>query len=1783
MTKHPLTITRARENNLKNISLRIEHDTFTTVTGLSGSGKSSLAFETVYAEGQRRYVETFSPYTRQFLDKVKKPDVDHIENVRPAIAIQQRTRVHNSRSTVGTLTNINDYLAVLWSNLATATCPTCGTQMERWPAHRVAHFLATLVKEDENFDHLLITAPFTCATGALLPELERLSLLGFSRLFLQKQASIIKVEELLQGQNIEDLFADSETTSILLSRAKGTRTPIRTLQEAIEQAYAVNDAHVCEVFIQRTGGSNYEALRFSDKVGCPQCGETSHLLPRPRPQLFSFNHPVGACPICRGFGKTLAVDLARIIPDPQLSLAGGAIQCWSGPKAQTERRDLKRFCEEKDIPYSSTAWADLTAEQQHLILTTKTKKFWGVIPWFDWLESKKYKMHVRIFLAKYRTQKTCEQCDGKRLIAAARAYQIDEQSITDMWQLPIGSLASWLSDLQKKLGEDGDLPRQLNDVFSSLLTRLRYLEDLGLTYLTLDRQARSLSGGETQRVNLATALGSDLVSTHFVLDEPSVGLHPHDTERLIKSVRALTKRGNSVLAVEHDIDFIEASDAIIEIGPGSGHKGGTIVYNGSLENWQQFDPRKGRPEDEKRRTGPITDLLSIQVDSVRNLKDFAVKIPLYHVVCITGVSGSGKSTLITEVIQKGWDARENEATEGFEISGLERVRQLLVVDQSPLAKSPRANVATYTKIWEIIRTLLAGTEEARAHGLTKSSFSFNVDGGRCSSCKGAGFVREDMQFLSDLYIPCDTCLGKRFQPLVLDVKVRGKNVSELLNLPIAECVEIFADIPKISESAQLLDKLGLGHLTLGHPLSELSGGEAQRLKLVPFIQERSNERSLLIFDEPTTGLHLYDVYRLIDVLRFLRDEGHSVFCVEHNLALIDAADWIVDLGPEGGEKGGTLMASCSRKDFIDHKDSHTARYLKAYTHATTRRKESSAEVKTNTKRLTGRSDDLAKAITICGARTHNLKGIDISIPLGEFVALTGVSGSGKSSIAKDILYAEGQRRYLDCLSPYARQFVQDLPKPDIDSITNILPTICVYQHTFQPSALSTVGTMSEVYNFLRLLFAKIGQQYCPDHPTEIIGNSSAEEIADNISRYTSRLRLLAPVIKQKKGIHRPVIERALSLELNEIRVDGILRKPGAFPEGLEKQRVHTIEYVIAHFDPQQVNKEIIAECVAQGLALGGGELVVLSPHSEEIVSTSRTCRHCQKGFFKPDPEDLSFNSRRGRCPTCHGTGVKGKKICPACEGSRLQPVGRNIRLDGRTIHELSLLTAPELLKLFESLSLSSRHSFIAEPVLREVRAKLTTLIELGLEYIPLNRDCTALSGGELQRLRLASALGSPLTGVLYIFDEPSSGLHPLENRKVLKKLREITDKGNSVIMIEHDAESILATDSTIDVGPGGGRDGGRIVFTGPTHELLNQQTSPTAQAILSSRTALREVRDSASFLTIEGGEIHTVHISRLEIPLHTLTAVIGVSGSGKSSLVRGIIAKTLETGRSKTTWSSRSTGARISSDVAIERVIEIDQKPIGKNARSTPASYLKIFDHLRKLFAATLEAKSRGWDASYFSYNTGKGRCPACNGLGTIRLEMNFLADARIICEQCSGDRYSEEAQSIRFSGLGMSDILKLTFTEARGLFTHHRAIHHSIHLTCDLGLGYLTLGQDSSTLSGGESQRLKLVSELARRGSGHTLYILDEPTTGLHKADVSLLLNTLSSLVDKGNSVLLIEHDEDVIRSADYLIEMGPGPGEQGGQVVFQGTPKQIVGTSTAWGTLLHSREGGIQNAANS
>src|SRR5688572_11184906 len=951
-TRSPIVVRGARTHNLKNIDVTVPAGKLVIVTGVSGSGKSSLAFDTIYAEGQRRYVESLSAYARQFLERMEKPDVDRIEGICPAIAIRQKNSVRNPRSTVGTTTEIHDYMRLLFARVGRTYCRQCGKDVTRETAELVAKRLQALPEGSRlliGFELPLVAMSSNGSGGDaepgddgdngddadLLPARPRPSALDASRQTLDTLRRRGFGRVLIDGAAvaIEDVASDSlkgrTSIEVVVDRVKVDHDVLTRLTDSVETSYREGGGAAFAVALGN-GGEPDSRIVFSEKFECRTCNIAYET---PQPRLFSFNNPFGACATCNGFGNIIELDMALVVPDPTKSINQGAIEPWTKPHYRSHLAELKRTAKKTPIRLD-VPWSDLTDEERHLVVEGDGD-YDGVRGFFRWLERKKYKVHVRVFLSRYRGYQACPDCGGARLRREARNVRVGGLTIDAVSAQTVRQAQDFFAQLQLTEKETTVADKVLREI----RRRLAFLADVGLDYLTLDRLSSTLSGGESQRINLATSLGSALVGTLYVLDEPSIGLHARDNQRLIDILRQLRDQGNTVLVVEHDEDMIRVADHVVDIGLGAGEQGGRVVYSGDLAGLM-LEPRSLTAKYLRhelsipvpvRRPG-LTQRIRLRGAAEHNLKDVDVEIPLNTLTCVTGVSGSGKSTLVHDVLYaaikraKGdWDRRVGRYGS---LDGLEYISDVVLVDQAPIGRTPRSNPVTYLKAFDPIRELFSLTKDARSRGLTASHFSFNVPGGRCEACQGEGEVRVEMQFLADVFVPCEQCNGMRFKPQVLEVRYRGKSVHGVLEMTVREALTFFSGSPKVLRRLHVLDEIGLGYLRLGQPATTLSGGEAQRIKIAAHLVSMSGERVLYILDEPTTGLHFDDIAKLLGAFRKLVEAGHTLLVIEHNLDVIKTADHIIDLGPDGGEAGGEVVTSGTPEQVAKFEASYTGQALR---------------------------------------------------------------------------------------------------------------------------------------------------------------------------------------------------------------------------------------------------------------------------------------------------------------------------------------------------------------------------------------------------------------------------------------------------------------------------------------------------------------------------------------------------------------------------------------------------------------------------------------------------------------------------------------------------------------------------------------------------------------------------------------------------------------------------------------------------------------------------------------
>ena len=1951
-----IIIKGAREHNLRDVHLVLPRNRLICLTGVSGSGKSSLAFDTLYAEGQRRYVESLSSFARQFLGQMPKPDVDYIGGLSPSISISQKSTGNNPRSTVGTITEIYDYLRVLFSRVGQGFCPRCAQPIKAQTREQI---LARILQRPRGTRFFVLAPVVRGQKGEHRDLFIDLLKQGFVRARVDGQVVSLSDHLQLDRQMRHDIQVVidrltvkpdvrprlAEAVDLALKLGRGTMVVAVESTEQDAKAAAVRGSVPSG---DMAGGDTI----FSIDYACSDCGISFE---PPNPQMFSFNSPQGMCPECDGLGKRFSFCPDLLVPEQnqRLSFKQGCFELlgkwkemgrWKRHIYQGVADTIER---KRDLPSGimlDTPWQDLDASLQsiwlwgtgaeHITYTWRGGKspikygghFDGIIPA---LLSKHRNAKNRMLLQrleKYMATAPCSSCHGQRLMPQARAIKLTSMapsfadrstlSLPDICELSILQTADFFSQL------DLDPTRTFiaQEVLKEIRGRLQFLLNVGLDYLTLARTAPTLSGGESQRIRLAGQIGSGLVGVLYILDEPSIGLHPRDNDRLLETLKSLRDMGNTVLVVEHDEDTMRAADHVVDFGPGPGVRGGEIVASGSIDRvlsndrsvTGQYLSGKQRIEIPESRRPGSQHALRVLGASHNNLKDIDVDIPLGLLVCVTGVSGSGKSSLVNDILvealRRDLNRGDGQPGQYRAIEGIEHLDKLIAIDQSPIGRTPRSNPGTYIKVFDDIRQLFTRLPDAKKRGYKPGRFSFNVSGGRCEACEGNGSNRLEMDFLADVWVTCPVCEGHRYNRETLQVKFKGKSIAEVLEMDVQQALELFENQPRIRHKLQTLHDVGLDYLKLGQPSPTLSGGEAQRIKLARELVKKSTGRTLYLLDEPTTGLHFADIKLLLKVLHGFVDAGNTVLVVEHNLDVIKTADWIVDLGPEGGDQGGWVIAAGTPEALAECAESHTGRVLARVLDRSgqTRDATDTQRSRGRQRRGNGRRRE-ATEIVVRGAQQHHLKHVDARIPRDRMTVFCGPSGSGKSSLAMDTIYAEGQRRYVESLSAYARQFVGQMQKPRVEHIEGLSPAIAIEQKNLGNTPRSTVGTVTEIYDYLRILMARLGQPYCPDCDVPV-GTQTVDQVIDKIMAEPegTRLYLMAPMDVEVGREYDSLWDEIRAAGYVRVRVDGRTYSLDRPPE-IDRRRRHQVQVVIDRIVVKRNQRSRIADSIENALALGRGVLHVArvsetlsEPRWQvQVHSQHMACHRCGRSFEPLTPHRFSFNSALGWCEACqglgeqmganpaallrdpqatlaqgalalwpnldhvvsrrmlealadgcglpletpfsqlngrqrrillHGTGdqwfeVRSSKNgppvfrfqfkglypaleeasrlspqlrvrlehfvdqveCSACGGSRLRDDASAVRFRDQTIDQWCRMPLSLLAQQIDRWELSARERKIAGELVHEIHNRVQFLLDVGLEYLTLARGAATLSNGEAQRIRLASQLGSGLCGVLYVLDEPTIGLHPRDNGRLLNALYKLRDLGNTLLVVEHDREVIAGSDHLCDFGPGAGKQGGRIVANGSAQQLARRRASVTGpylngkkaiavptnrrlqqvdsdgpwQRLFESVPASR--RDGFSphvdWLEVLGARHHNLKNVHLKIPLGVLIAVTGVSGGGKSSLIDEVLYAALARRLHRASLPV-GTHDEIRGVEHINKVIRVDQQPLGQSPASNPATYTSVFDLIRDLFAQLSESKLRGYSARRFSFNVSGGRCEDCEGNGQKCIEMHFLPDVWIECETCQGQRYNPETLAVTYRSHSISDVLNMTCGEALTTFANIPKIRRILQTLCDVGLDYLTLGQAAPTLSGGEAQRVKLAAELARPDTGRTLYLLDEPTTGLHFEDLVRLMDVLQRLVDLGNTVLLIEHNLDVIKQADWIIDLGPEAGECGGQIVAWGPPEYLV-----------------------
>ncbi|MDR1291166.1 MAG: excinuclease ABC subunit UvrA [Planctomycetaceae bacterium] len=1707
-----IVINGAREHNLCDVDLVLPRNKLICFTGVSGSGKSSLAFDTLYAEGQRRYVESLSSYARQFLGQLPKPDVDQIGGLSPSISISQKSGGQSTRSTVGTITEIYDFLRVLFARVAVGYCYQCGKPISAQTRQQIIDQIEAI---DEN-TRLLILAPVVRGQKGEFKDLfADLTRQGYTRARVDGQ--VVRLSDNLKLDR--NMRHDIE---VIVDRLVQTGAAGRNrLAESVELALAIGDGHIIvvnDVIDSLDNGQKIErqadtkrksksklkstepqqveqdsfsvaqnqsiALSLSAHYACTDCNISFE---PPSPQLFSFNTPRGMCPNCDGLGEIHSFDPDLLIPDKTKSFQQGCVLPigkwrelgrWQRHIFQGIAETLGKIHNLSPQTILETAWEELDPEVRKSLLwgtgnlqVTYTwhngssdqkwgGHFKGIIPRMHEQFSETKSKNQRLEMEKYMRTMMCNYCQGERLNEQARSFKLEtvseefaekKLSLPALCKLPINRLQKFFSNLS--LSETGN--KIAAEALKEIRSRLGFLVNVGLEYLTLGRVAPTLSGGEMQRIRLASQIGSGLVGVLYILDEPSIGLHPRDNDRLLATLAKLRDLGNTVIVVEHDEDTMRAADMLVDFGPGPGVHGGNVVAN-ILDNekintgapdsltLKYLTGEESIPIPKQRRQISPDRKIVIRGAEHNNLQNIDVEIPLGVFVCVTGVSGSGKSSLINDILVEGLnrDLNRGYGNPGTHrgIDGIERLDKMIDIDQSPIGRGSHSNPATYIKVFDEIRSLFAEIPEAKMKGYEPGRFSFNVKGGRCEICEGRGMLKLEMDFLADVYVTCSACQGRRFNHETLAIRYKGKSIDQVLNMDVEEAIEHFENHPKIRHYLSMLDRVGLGYMKLGQPSPTLSGGEAQRIKLARELVKRSTGKTLYLLDEPTTGLHFADIKMLLGVLHAFVEAGNTVLVVEHNLDVIKTADWIIDLGPEGGDAGGRIIAEGSPEQVMQCDNSYTGKALKKYFDRANIAGKSLFPPEIFQDNLQQPRAQNSNMIVVRGASEHNLKNISVEIPRDKMTICSGPSGSGKSSFAMDTVYAEGQRRYVESLSSYARQFIGQLQKPRVEHVEGLSPAIAIEQKAASHSPRSTVGTITEIQDYLRVLFARLGVSYCPTCNIPI-GTQTLDEIIAKImsTPISGRLIIAAPVNVDVGQMYEDVWRRFRSDGFSRVRIDGVLyslEDTDKLPE-IDRRRHHEVELVVDRIvlRDDQSGRMRIADSVESALMIGRGVVHVIevdegtaetrwrrSVHSQHLA-----CECCGRSFERLTPNHFSANSPLGWCPACEGLGVQH---------------GADPML------------------------------FVSDPK--------ATLLGGAVKLFPNAKT----EIGKAMLKAFSDETGIPI-------DTPFEQLDARHRRLIFH------GTGNQEFKVKFETAK---TDK--DKEPA---------------KILPQETLP--QEILSQETLPQEILSQ---------ETHTQEIS------HQRFLFDDFSSANSSN-------DNIEDSTKKVAAISK-----------VDNVNKVDKvQSGGKNIGGASTVVVEFSFKYKGIYSATEEAARL---------------------VPFLRSEDDVVV-SEVECGVCMGSKLRDDAAAVRLMGYTMDQICRfplgkltkilseLEFAEVERKVAGDLLVEviNRLQFLVDVGLDYLTLSRTAPTLSGGETQRIRLAAQI---GSGlvGVLYVLDEPTIGLHPRDNRRLIDALRKLRDLGNTLIVVEHDRDVILSADQVLDFGLNAGRNGGEIIAQGTPEQIL-----------------------
>ncbi len=1622
----------ASEHNLQDIDVEFGAG-LTVVTGVSGSGKTSLVFDTLYHEARRRFLEVFGVGSAS--SRLSPARVRDINGLGPAIAVGQNLLNRNPNSTLATASGLHPFLRLLYARFGQRHCSRCGTGL-------------AVLTEDEIVERLVSRARSE-SLAVFAPLLHAVS--GSHHTLLGLLAAEFGAHRLLvdgrrwHSQTLDPALPHSLEVEVAHLAAGTSASRAR---EAVQLAAALG----ATVLTIRSEKSERSPLTLSRAPACVMCGTWFTDL-----EPVHFNQ---SCPHCAGEG--------------------------------------------------------------------------------------------------------CQRCGETGMHPEAAAVRWEGLRLPDL-------LARSVADVRARFA-DAELPSTATRLRTEISRRLEALDQVGLGYVTLDRPSPTLSRGEAQRVRLAVALTNRLEDMLHVLDEPTIGQHPADVARLLPSFRQLA---GPVVYVEHDRLAAAVADAAIDLGPGAGSEGGQLLFNGTPAQLWETDTPTGRHFSFRERVHAPEprptpdDFLVVRGANLRNLQDVDVSIPLGRLTVITGVSGSGKSTLIEDILVASLSGKEPIGCRAVEGPPLRPV----LVDQSPIGRNPRSNPATYTKLSDAIRDTFAA-----ATGLSASHFSFNRPEGACPACNGMGAIEVKMRYLPSTWIPCAACAGRRFSDEVLAARVafgeHQLSIADFYDLSIDKVVSLLLQAEGLSERnhqaarhiLEALRDVGLGYLPLGQPSPTLSGGEAQRVKLAKHLGRRSLSQSLLVLDEPSTGLHPQDIVGLLIVLDRLVRSGATVVVVEHNTDVIRAADWIVDLGPGAGPAGGRILYTGPLPGLLQAEHSITGQVLQAELHTSP----PSSDLPSRT--AARRSDHIA----IRDARAHNLKGIDIDFPKAALTVVTGVSGSGKSSLVSDVLEAEARRRYLESLSLYERQSMQEGPQAPVGSVSGLGVALAVGTSRGRFELRNTVGTGTEISFHLAVLLAHFGQHHCLacGSAMDRAGTPGYNEMwlcpVCHTSAPIAQPRHFSPstyaaACRTCHGVGSLSVPNPDKLITHPDKplCGGAMYSPGFFPKGyLCKPFNHGYDVVRAlaaryGFDPVTTPWNKMTSQAQHAFLFGDPEPMMVTFRSRSRTSRQETTFPGFYGWIRDWDVGGTYTD---------------SQTCPACQGARLRPEYLAVTLEGHNIHALSEMDLRKLAQVLHQVSpslggkpvpSSSKEAGpglnLALASLRTIQRRLRFLLQVGLGYLHLNRVSATLSAGEAQRIKLAGLLGSGLTSLTILLDEPSRGLHPSEVDALLKALLELRNEGNTVIVVEHDPVLVRAADHLIDMGPGAGVAGGQVVAQGKPAEVAQAGTI-TARWLRGERRCgpSRPRREPRGWLTIQGARAHNLRGEDVRLPLGVLLGVCGVSGSGKSTLLIDTLGRALAPKKQTTSvaYEPIEPGEHDGIKGAPSRVILVDQTRRGVRS---PANFLGLNQVLHALYAASEDAQALGLDEKQLGQ-----RCSVCRGSGSLRIEMGFLPDVHTPCETCRGTGYRPEAWEVRLRGVALPDLFSLTIDQVVEVFGDQDRIARPLAAAQDAGLGYLVLRQPGVALSGGEAQRLKIAKELCRDASSGTLYVLDEPTVGQHLEDVARLSGVLHRLVEQGHTVVVIEHHPHLLATCDWLVELGPGGGPDGGRIIAAGTPEAVAAGDT-------------------